>query len=143
VPDIFTYTVPLGWAKIDLPGSSYPTAIEATGPNQGKAMITVNAELAKGDLGNWCVQAMTRNQAAFTQLGAKVGALEPFATATNAAGYRAPVDLTARGRALHYEMYFFDGGSGTKLTFTCACPAADATHYAPLFAAAMKSLVPK
>jgi len=143
VPDIFTYQAPVGWAMVDLPGSSYPTAIETASPSQAKAMITVNADLAPGDLGNWCVQAMARNKAAFATLGAQVGAVEPFTTEVGATGYRAPVSLTARGRALYYVLYFFDGGSGTKITLTCACPAADSAHYGPLFEAAMKTFLPR
>lgn len=143
VTDVFTYTMPPGWAQIDLPGSSYPTAIETAGSSENKAMITVNADVDKGELEVWCAASLARTKPQFDRLGAQMGDLEKFTTATGAIGYRAPVDLTARGRPIHYVMYFLNGGSGTKLTFTCACPATDAPHYAPLFEAAMKTVVPK
>jgi len=146
VPDVFSYHMPAGFAKVELPGSSYPTAVETTGQGskvQAQAMITVNADPARGDLGNWCAQSLARNKAQLATLGAQMGELEPFATAAGVNGYRATVDLTARGRAIHYVMYFFDGGSGTKIAVTCACPAPDAPHYAPLFEAAMKTFSPK
>jgi hypothetical protein len=146
VPDVFSYQLPAGWAKVDLPGSSYPTAIEAAAQNgqaKAQAMITANADTTVGDLGSWCIQALARNKAQLASLSARVGVLEPFVATGGFNGYRATIDLTARGRPIHYVMYFFEGGNSTKITFTCACSAPDAAHYAPLFEAAMKSFSPQ
>ena len=86
---------------------------------------------------------MQKNKAQFAALGAQVGQLEPFIPTTGAVGYRAPIDLAVRGKALHYVMYFFDGGGNTKITVTCACPADEVAHYAPIFETTMKTFLPK
>jgi hypothetical protein len=145
VPDVFSYDIPPGWSREDIP-NMYPAAVELTGPGdaaQAKAMISVTSKTSNAKLSNWCADAMARNQKQFASLGAQVGPLQPFTTTAGIAGYRATIDLAARGRQLHYVMYFFDGGSGAKITITCACPAADIAHYAPLFEAAMKTYAPK
>jgi hypothetical protein len=144
-PGVFSYQLPHGWISIVVPGS-YPMAVEKSGAvktEQAKAVISVTKAAAGGDLVTWCAQEMQKNKAQFTALGAQVGQLEPFLTSTHAIGYCAPIDLTARGRALHYVMYFFDGGGSSKITVTCACPAAEVAHYTPLFEAAMKTFLPK
>ena len=144
-PTVFSYQLPPGWVSFTVP-HMYPIAVEKSGTAkaaQAKAMISVTAKSANGDLINWCAQAMQQNKAQFAALGAQVGQLEPFLTATNAVGYRAPITLVSHGRALYYIMYFFDGGDGTKLTVTCACPAHDAARYIPLFESAMKSFQPR
>ncbi|HEX4140340.1 MAG TPA: hypothetical protein VHY09_08330 [Candidatus Methylacidiphilales bacterium] len=144
-PGVFSYLLPTGWVSMEVP-HMYPIAVEKSGAAQkerAKAMISVTTKMAGGDLVNWCAQSMEQNKAQFAALGAQVGQLEPFLTASGAIGYRAPIDVTVRGRALHYVMYFFDGGDGTKITVTCACPAADIAHYAPLFESAMKTFAPK
>ena len=144
-PGVFSYQLPPGWISVEVP-HMYPLAVEKSGAakkEQAKAMISVTTKMADGNLVDWCAQSMQQNRAQFATLGAQVGQLEPFLPATGAIGYRAPIDLAVRGHALHYVMYFFDGGDGTKITVTCACPAADAPHYTPLFEAAMKTFVPR
>jgi len=144
-PGLFSYQLPRGWISVTLP-RSYPMAVDKSGAaktEQAKAMISVTASAAGGDLVNWCAQEMQQNKAQFAALGAQAGQLEPFVPTSGPVGYRAPIDLNARGKALHYVMYFFDGGNGRKITVTCACPAADVAHYARLFEAAMKSFLPK
>jgi hypothetical protein len=144
-PGVFSYQLPPRWISIVVPGS-YPMAVEKLGAvktEKAKAVISVTKADAGGDLVNWCAQEMQKNKAQFAALGAQVGQLEPFLTSTHAIGYRAPIDLTVRGRALHYVMYFFDGGGSSKITVTCACPAAEVAHYAPIFEATMKTFLPK
>jgi hypothetical protein len=145
VPDVFSYDIPAGWAREDIP-NMYPAAVDLSGAAsaaQAKAMISATSKASNAKLADWCKTEMARNQKQFATLGAQVGALEPFATTTGVNGFRASIDLTARGRALHYVLYFFDGGSGAKVTFTCACPAADVLRYAPIFEAAMKTFAAK
>jgi hypothetical protein len=144
-PDVFSYQLPPGWISIEVP-HMYPIAAEKTGPakkEQAKAMISVTTKLAPGNLVDWCAQSMQENKDQFAALGAQVGPLEPFLTTGAGVAYRAPIDVTVRGKALHYILYFFDGGDGTKITVTCACPAGDTAHYAPFFEAAMKTFLPK
>ena len=144
-PGVFSYQLPPGWISIVVPGS-YPMAVEKSGAGkteQAKAVISVTTAAADGDLVNWCAQAMQQNKAQFAALGAQVGQLEPFLTGTHAIGYRAPIDLTVHGRALHYVMYFFAGGGSSKITVTCACPAAEVARYAPIFETTMKTFLPK
>ncbi len=145
VPDVFSYQIPPGWAREDIP-NMYPAAVELIGPasaGQAKAMITATSKISSEKLGEWCAEAMARNQKQFASLGARVGPLEPYGTAAGIRGFRANIDLIARGRPLHYALYFFDGGSGTKITVTCACPAPDAARYTLLFDAAMKTYAPR
>jgi hypothetical protein len=145
VPNVFSYQMPVTWAAIKLPGATYPTAVEGpgtAGPGHLKAMITVNTDVAPDNLTEWCTQSLARNKTQFDALHAQVGELQPFRTAANIPGYRAEVDLTARGRPIHYVMYFFAGAGNTKITVTCACAATDSDHYAPLFEAAMETFVP-
>jgi hypothetical protein len=142
---MFSYQMPAGWAALNLPGATYPSAVEGpatAGPGHLKAMITVNIDAASLPLPEWCSKSLARNQAQFAALHARVGELERFATAANVPGFRANIDLNARGRPIHYVMYFFAGGGDTKLAVTCACAASDADHYAPLFEAAMETFVP-
>jgi len=144
-PGLFSYQLPRGWISIVVPGS-YPMAVEKSGAvktEQARAVISITKATADGALVNWCAQAMQQNKAQFAELGAQVGQLEPFLPATGAIGYRAPIDLSVRGRALHYVMYFFDGGDGTKITVTCVCPAAELAHYAPIFESTMKTFLPR
>jgi len=144
-PGVFSYQLPAGWISIVMP-RTYPMAVEKSSAGkteQAKAVISVTTAAAGGDLVNWCAQAMQQNKAEFAALGAQVGQLEPFIPATGAIGYRAPIDLSVHGKALHYIMYFFDGGDGRKITVTCVCPAADIAHYAPLFESTMKTFLPQ
>lgn len=144
-PGVFTYQLPPGWISVEVP-HMYPLAVEKTGAakkEQAKAIISVTTKMAGGNLIDWCAQAMQQNKAQLAAIGAQVGQLEPFLPASGPIGYRAPIAVTVRGTALHYVMYFFDGGDGTKITVTCACPSADVAHYAPLFEAAMKTFAPR
>ena len=143
-PTVFTYQIPRGWISVEVP-HMYPIAVEASGSakkEQAKAMISVTTRMDNSPLANWCAQSLQQNKAQLATLGAQVGQLEPFFTAASAIGYRAPIDLQVKDRALHYVMYFFDGGDGTKITVTCACPATDTPRYLPVFETAMKSFVP-
>jgi hypothetical protein len=115
---------------------------DTAGPGHIKAMVTVNTDAAPQNLTEWCSKSLDRNKAQFAALHAQVGELQHFATAANVPGFRATVDLTARGRPIHYVMYFFAGSGDTKIAITCACAASDADHYAPLFEAAMETFVP-
>jgi hypothetical protein len=146
-PNVFSYQAPPAWAKINLPGTgtTYPAAVEvsnAGGAGQARAMITVNTDSAPVPLTKWCSDSLNRNKIQFAQFGAQIGELESFQTTAGAVGLRAPVDLTAHGRAIHYVMYFFAGRGDTKIAVTCACAATDAAHFAPLFEAAMKTFKP-
>jgi hypothetical protein len=144
VPGVFSYVAPPGWVTINLPNSAYPTAVEnpnAADPKHVKAFITITNDTSSSGLTAWCTQTMARNKAQFALLNATVGELEPFTTTAGANAYRAPVDLTARGKAVHYFLYFFAGSNDAKITVTCACATSDVVHYAPLFEAAMKSFI--
>jgi hypothetical protein len=146
VPNVFSYQMPLGWVAIDPQGgSAYPTAVEGpdtAGPGHLKALISVNTDSAPMNLTEWCTKALAHRQADFAELHARLGELQPFKTAASVPGYTATVDLTARGRPIHYVMYFFAGAGNTKITVTCACAATDVDHYGPLFEAAMETFVP-
>jgi hypothetical protein len=151
VPNVFSYQLPPGWTRVDLPGTTYPSAVEGPAspsvqpntPSPIKAMISINTDIAQMPLTEWCSKSLDKNRAQFAELKAQVGELELFHTNNPVTtGFRATVDLAARGRQIHYVMYFFAGGGDTKIAVTCACPASDADHYAPLFEGAMKTFVP-
>jgi hypothetical protein len=143
-PSVFSYVAPSGWVTISLPNSVYPTAVEnpnAADPKHVKAFITITNDTSSNGLTAWCTQTMAKNKAQFALLNATVGPLEPFTTTAGANAYRATVDLTARGKAVHYFLYFFAGSNDAKITVTCACASSDVAHYAPLFETAMKTFI--
>ncbi len=103
VPTVFSYDIPHGWTSVNIPGSSFPTAVDTVatvdGKGQAKAMITVNADTNKGNLIQWCNQSWAQNKAQFTQLGATIGEMQIFHTnVPTTSGMSATIDLTARGR---------------------------------------------
>jgi len=145
VPNAFSYQIPTGWTAITLPGTLYPTAVEGpetSGPGHLKAMISINTDDSPLSLTEWVSKSVARNQTLFAALHAHAGELERFTTATGVPGFRSTVELTARGRPLHYALYFFAGHANMKIAVTCACAATDADHYAPLFEAAMETFSP-
>jgi hypothetical protein len=148
VPNVFSYQPPAGWSTVQLVNVPYPTALEgaqAGKPDHLKAMISVNTDTSRYNLTQWCSQSLEKNKAQFAALNARVGELELFHTDNPViTGFRAPVDLaaSAHGRSIHYVMYFFAGAGDTKIAVTCACAAADAARYDPIFEAAMKTFVP-
>jgi hypothetical protein len=147
VPNVFSYQPPNGWVVLRVSGMPYPLAMEKKGEDAGlgftPAMITVNSDVAPLPLVDWCSKSLAKNKAQLAAMNAQIGDLQPFPTdVLTVIGYRAPVDLTAKDKKLHYVMYFFNGSGNTKLAVTCICSAADADRYAPVFEAAMRTFYP-